>query len=104
MDIIDGAVARYSNQVSKKGAYLDTIVDRYVEFLIILGLLLAHLPHVILPSDVWILIFLFGAMMTTYVKAAAAEKGLSSIVKGGVLERAERLLLIFVGLLLASQC
>jgi phosphatidylglycerophosphate synthase len=101
MDIIDGAVARYSKKVTKKGAYLDTILDRYVEFIIIIGLLLAHLPYLYLPTEIWILIFFFGAMMTTYAKAAAAEKGLGE-VKGGLLERAERLIILFVGLLLAT--
>ena len=42
LDFIDGAVARYMKKTSIKGAYLDTICDRYVEGLIFLGLLLIN--------------------------------------------------------------
>lgn len=40
IDIVDGAVARTTNKVTKFGAYLDTIIDRFIEFFIILGLFL----------------------------------------------------------------
>jgi phosphatidylglycerophosphate synthase len=102
-DLIDGSVARVMGRVTKKGAYLDTIVDRYVEFIIVLGLLFASLPDFYLPIHAWILIYIFGAMMTTYAKAAAKEKELvRDEIKGGLLERAERLIILFVGILLAS--
>ncbi|MBU1120300.1 MAG: CDP-alcohol phosphatidyltransferase family protein [archaeon] len=102
-DLIDGSVARVMGLVTKKGAYLDTIIDRYVEFIIVLGLLFASLPDFFLPVSAWILIYLFGATMTTYSKAAAKEKELTrNEIKGGLLERAERLILLFIGILLAS--
>ena len=103
IDIIDGSVARYSNKVSVKGAYLDTIVDRYVEGIILVGLLFVSLPVFYLPSPVWIFLYLFGSLMTTYSKAAAKEKGLvEKELKGGLLERAERLLILFFGIIIAS--
>ncbi len=40
LDFIDGAVARFTQRETKKGAYLDTICDRYVEGIILLGFLL----------------------------------------------------------------
>jgi archaetidylinositol phosphate synthase len=102
MDIIDGSVARVTGRTSVLGAYLDTIIDRYVEFIVILGILLAGIPAFILPSSVWIAVYLFGAMMTTYSKAAAKEKGVTgSEIRGGILERAERLIILFAGMLLA---
>jgi phosphatidylglycerophosphate synthase len=103
MDLIDGSVARVTGTVSKKGAYLDTVMDRYVEGIIILGLLFAGLPDFYLPVTAWLFIYLFGAMMTTYVKAAAKEKELTEKeLKGGFLERAERLIILFIGMLVAS--
>ena len=102
-DLIDGSVARVTGRVSKLGAYLDTIVDRYVEFLIVLGLMFAQLPPVWIATEVWLLTYLFGGMMTTYAKAAAKEKGLvEKELRGGVMERAERLIVLFIGILLAS--
>ncbi len=103
LDFVDGSVARVTGRVSRLGAYFDTIVDRYVEFIIVLGILLAGIPGFLIPSAAWILLYLFGAMMTTYAKAAAMEKGLTEReIRGGIFERAERLILLFVGLLLAS--
>lgn len=100
-DIIDGSVARSTNRATKKGAYLDTIADRYVEFIVIAGLLLTALPSFLLQTHIWLLLYLFGSMMTTYAKAAAREK-INIEVKGGLLERAERMILLFAGILLAS--
>ena len=106
MDLIDGSVARVTGKVSRFGAYLDTIVDRYVEGLIVLALLFVALPEPgFLPIKAWIFVYFFGGMMTTYVKAAAKEKEIvteGQELKGGILERAERLIVLFVGILLAT--
>ncbi len=97
VDIVDGSVARVTGRVSRKGAYLDTIADRYVEFLVILGLFSVSYPYFILSSRAWLLILLFGSVMTTYSKSAAFEKGLvEKELRGGILERAERLVLLFL--------
>ncbi len=106
LDFVDGSVARVTSRVSRKGAYIDTISDRYAEFLLVLGIFYVSpaLPPVfLLPAGFWILVYLFGALMTTYSKAAAKEKELvAGELKGGLLERGERLALLFIGLLLAS--
>jgi len=95
-DVIDGAVARVTGRVTKRGAYLDTIVDRYIEGIVVFGLLFASLPIG------WIFLYLFGSMMTTYSKAAAKEKGLvDEELRGGIVGRSERLMLLFLGLLSA---
>ncbi|RLJ02890.1 MAG: CDP-alcohol phosphatidyltransferase family protein [Candidatus Aenigmatarchaeota archaeon] len=103
LDLIDGAVARAAGKATKIGAYLDTIVDRYVEFLLLFGLVFLELPPFIFSTKAWILLLLFGSLMTTYSKAAASEKGLiSGELKGGLIERAERSLLLIASLFLAS--
>jgi len=103
VDLIDGAVARHTGRVTKKGAYIDTVADRYAEFLYIFPLAFLALPTVFLPFKAWLLLYFFGAMMTTYAKAAAKEKELGvEEIRGGLLERAERVTIYAMGLLLAS--
>ena len=100
LDVVDGAVARYRNQASKRGAYFDTVSDRYMEGIIVLGILLVPLPSLYLPSYFWAALYLFGSMTVTYVKAAAKEK-LNKEISGGLLERPERMILLFVGIVSA---
>jgi phosphatidylglycerophosphate synthase len=101
MDLVDGAVARHRKKAGSRGAYLDTVIDRYVETIILFSLLFAAIPAFYFPSYIWVFLCMTGSMLTTYAKSAAAEKGLGDI-KGGILERAERLLLLALGLVLAS--
>lgn len=106
LDLVDGSVARVTGKISRFGAYLDTIVDRYVEALVVLALLFVALPSggFFFPMPFWIMLYFFGGMMTTYAKAAAKEKEIileGTELKGGVLERAERLILLFVGIVAA---
>lgn len=102
-DLIDGSVARVTGTVTKKGAYLDTVMDRYVESSVIIALLLVGLPPYILPSGLWLMLYLFGSMMTTYAKAAAREKDLTkNELKGGFIERAERMIILVIGIALAA--
>jgi phosphatidylglycerophosphate synthase len=101
LDFIDGAVARNKNASTKVGAYLDTIFDRYVEGMIFFGLLFLPLPTIGLPAYAWIFLAMFGSIITTYAKAAAKEKELvNQELKGGLLSRGERLILIFIALIL----
>lgn len=101
LDFIDGAVARFLQKATKKGAYLDTISDRYVEGIILLGFLFLPLPVFLLSAKVWIFLALFGSFLTTYSKAAAKEKGLvAEELKKGLLTRAERIILITSAMLL----
>jgi len=101
LDSVDGAVARFRKEASKLGAYYDTISDRYMEGIIALALLLVALPSFYLPSYFWIALYLFGSMTITYAKAAAKEK-LGKEIRGGLLERPERLILLAIGILLAN--
>lgn len=102
LDFIDGAVARYRKEESKKGAYLDTIVDRYVEGIILLSFIFLPFPKILFPSYIWIFFLLFGSLMTSYAKASAKEKELiKEELKGGLLSRGERLILIYLTVFLA---
>jgi archaetidylinositol phosphate synthase len=105
MDAIDGGVARVTGTTSRLGAFLDGIVDRVVEGLLLFGLLISKImPDWMLPAYVWIALLLFaGTGMTSFVRAYADHrKALTDEKKlkkmGGILERAERLILVFAGM------
>ena len=103
LDLFDGAVARATNKTTKFGGFFDTVVDRYVESLIIFSLLFISLPNLFLPIYVWLFILLFGALMTTYIKSAAREKGLvNEDLRGGFFGRSERTVILFIGLIIGN--
>ncbi len=102
LDLVDGSVARYKGLESKEGAYLDTIFDRYVENILLISFLFLPLPRILIPSKTWILLIVFGSLMTTYSKAAAKEKELTDQeLKGGLFSRGERIITILISLILA---
>lgn len=107
LDVVDGAVARATGQTSVAGAFLDGVLDRYVEALLVIGLLFYLGPEAefIIPLSGWIAALIFGAVMTSFVRAYADHRGLvkDQVVlakeMGGLLERAERLILIYAGMI-----
>jgi len=101
LDFVDGAVARYKGLATQIGAYVDTICDRYVEAILLFGMLFLPLPKVLLPAYAWIFLIFSGSIFTTYTKAAAEEKDLvNEELKGGFLSRGERILLFLLALIL----
>ncbi len=107
-DAIDGIVARAKNQVSKKGAFLDGIADRVVEFFVLLILLKLFentgITGFVLPTELQIFsILFFGTCMASFVKAYAEHRQVlnheNAVKLKGLLERAERVGLIFIALL-----
>jgi phosphatidylglycerophosphate synthase len=107
IDMVDGSVARATGQVSLRGAYVDGVVDRYVELFTCLGLLLylGRTEFLSLPSEAWFVLLIFGSIMTSFVRAYADHRGLvkdPGVLKrmGGLLERLERLMLLYIGMLL----
>lgn len=110
-DAIDGGVARVTRKVTKLGGYLDGIIDRIIEGLLLIGLLLFGLPDLVIfgyttPVYLWIALQLFvGSVLVSYARAYASHKGIITDEKvlsrmPGILERTERLLLIGAGMLL----
>ena len=102
LDVIDGAVARATKQVSKIGSFLDTVVDRVVEILFFLGLVFLPLPDFYSPISFWIVLLTGGSLLLSYTRAAArdilSEKELKEL--GGLMERFERMSLLFIGIFL----
>ena len=102
LDFVDGAVARFRREATKKGAYLDTILDRYTEAIIIFALIFVSIPTLFLDSKIWLFLYLFGSMMTTYAKAAAAEKKIIYELNAGILQRQDRILILIAALFAAA--
>ncbi|MCX7779001.1 MAG: CDP-alcohol phosphatidyltransferase family protein [Patescibacteria group bacterium] len=101
LDWLDGKIARATKRVTRLGAYLDTIIDRYVEGLVLLGFLFLSLPKFILPATIWVFLALFGSLLTTYSKSARKEKGLSAQKsKFSLAGRGERIILIALSMFL----
>ena len=107
IDIVDGTVARITNQATDRGAFIDGVVDRYVELLLYLGLLLyvGRGEFLNLPNEAWFMVLMFGALMTSFVRAYADHRGIVTDPDelkrmGGLLERLERLMLLYAGMFL----
>jgi len=106
IDAIDGGVARVTGAVTRLGAFLDGVMDRVVEALLLFGLMFSGMvADWLLPANAWIALLLFaGTAMTSYVRAYAHHRGAVTDEEklrrmGGVLERPERLMLIFAGMI-----
>jgi len=107
IDIVDGTVARATNQATDRGAFIDGVVDRYVELMLYIGLLLymGRGEFLNLPNEAWFMVLMFGALMTSFVRAYADHRGIvtdpDDLKKmGGLLERLERLMLLYAGMFL----
>jgi len=93
LDVLDGSVARKNGLDSKSGAFLDSNLDRLSDAMIILGLIYGGLIDYLLGF-----IILFLSIMISYVRSKAENEGV--IMKGiGIMERAERILFLWVALI-----
>jgi len=103
-DLIDGAVARVIGRETAFGGVLDSVVDRYVDFLIFAGIIYAfingELAEVgILAGWAWGILAIVGSFMVSYTRARAEAAG-SGKLDVGVAERGERIIILAVGALI----
>jgi CDP-diacylglycerol---glycerol-3-phosphate 3-phosphatidyltransferase len=96
-DLFDGALAKASNTSSQRGAFFDSVVDRVTDALLFGGVAYyfaseesAHLT--LLPFAIMAL-----SSVISYQRAKAESLGLDA--KGGIMERAERIIALCLGLL-----
>lgn len=97
-DMLDGPLARVTKKSSKFGAFLDSTADRYSDFFLMGGLCLYYARN---NAAGWVVItlgILAGSFVTSYTKARI--EGLGGECHVGVLERAERVIIIALGALL----
>ncbi len=99
-DMLDGALAKITNQVTDFGGFLDSVVDRYSEAVILFGMLLYYYQE---PNNkglveiVLLYTILVGSMMISYARSRAGMLGIANEV--GLLARPERIILLGIGLL-----
>lgn len=93
-DMLDGQVARLGNMKSTFGAMYDSVLDRYSELILFLGICYYLISHHYFFSSLFAFIAMIGSMMVSYTRARA--EGLGIECKGGVMQRPERVVLIGV--------
>ena len=96
LDTLDGALARELNQVRRQGAFLDSVLDRYGECFIVVGIWAYFLRKGGATPLITLTLFLvlFGSFMVSYTKARA--EGLSASCPGGFFQRGERIIILGV--------
>jgi CDP-diacylglycerol--glycerol-3-phosphate 3-phosphatidyltransferase len=96
-DLLDGPVARLQNRVSIFGGFLDSILDRYADLILFLGLLVYYTRVNRFLYAVLVATAMAGAVMVSYAKARAESLVPKSEV--GFWDRPERLTLMILGAL-----
>jgi CDP-diacylglycerol---glycerol-3-phosphate 3-phosphatidyltransferase len=90
-DMLDGQVARIGNMSSKFGALFDSVIDRYSELVMFLGICYYLVAHHYFFSSLFAFIALIGSMMVSYTRARSEGLGIQN--KGGLMQRPERVVL-----------
>lgn len=93
-DMLDGQVARLGNMSSRFGALYDSVLDRYSEMVLFLGICYYLVGHHYFLSSLFAFIALIGSMMVSYTRARA--EGLGIECKDGLMQRPERVITIAV--------
>ncbi len=99
-DALDGAVAKASGTSSVRGAFLDSVSDRVTDILLFCGIawyLASNEPGRIMMLPVAVM---GAAMLISYQRAKAESLGFDA--KGGIMERAERFIVLALGLLISN--
>lgn len=97
-DMLDGAVARFTKQMSTFGAFLDSTLDRYSESVTFLALAYFFSHSTSTRTELVLIMFiLVGSLMVSYTKARA--EALQVECKAGWLQRPERIIILVVGLI-----
>jgi len=96
-DMVDGRVARETNQVTVFGGFFDSVIDRYSDLVLLMGLLVYYASinrffYVVLTAVV-----MTGSVMVSYTRARA--ECVIPKCKAGFMERPERIVLFILGAL-----
>jgi len=97
-DILDGALARYTNRATRFGAILDSTLDRLSEAVVLLGILVLYAREQQVAHILLVGVALLGSLLVSYIRARAEALGLEC--QAGLFTRAERVVVLALGLLL----
>lgn len=96
LDVMDGRIARLRKEANPAGAALDSVLDRYVDSAMLMGLAWYY-------RDTWVLLpvlmALLGTSLVPYVRARG--EGLGINIRGGAMQRLERVLFLGAGVALS---
>jgi len=96
-DMVDGRVARATNQVTQFGGFFDSVIDRYSDVALFFGLLVYYAR-----ANRFLYVVLTALVMTSSVLVSYARARAESLIpscKVGFMERPERIVLIIIGAL-----
>ena len=88
-------MARTYNQVSDFGGFFDSLLDRYSDSIIFLGVILGGLC-----DPLWGIFALIGSFLVSYSRARSESLGIK-MISIGLMERAERLILLLISTFIA---
>ena len=99
-DLLDGALAKASNSASQRGAFFDSVVDRVSDSFLFGGVAWFYASSDTPQFTIVPFAILGASLIISYERAKAESLGLYA--KGGLMERAERIILLCFGLLFDS--
>ena len=99
-DILDGALARRTNRTTQFGAVLDSTLDRLAEAVLLLGILVVYAREQSTAGILVVGLALLASPLVSYIRARAEAVGLEC--QAGLFTRAERVVVLALGLLLSQ--
>jgi len=99
-DMLDGALARMTNKVTRFGGILDSTLDRLSEAALLLGILVVYAREQSMLGIIFVGLTLISSLLVSYIKARAEALGLECEV--GLFTRPERVVVLAIGLLLSQ--
>ena len=99
-DMIDGRLARVGNMANPFGALFDSVIDRYSEMVMFLGIIWYLVSHDYFLSSIFAFVAMIGSVMVSYTRARAEGLGVECSV--GLMQRPERILIIGISAILCG--
>ncbi len=97
-DMLDGQLARKTNNMTKFGALFDSVIDRYSEMVMFFGIAYYLVSYHYFLSGIFAFIAMIGSIMVSYTRARA--EGLGTECSIGIMQRPERVLTIGISAIL----
>jgi CDP-diacylglycerol--glycerol-3-phosphate 3-phosphatidyltransferase len=97
-DMLDGALARYTNRATHFGAVLDSVLDRLSEAAVLLAILVLYIREQSMAYSLLVGAVLVSSLLVSYIRARAEVLGIKCEV--GLFTRFERVVVLALGLLL----
>jgi len=96
-DLLDGAVARTTNMVTRFGGFFDSVLDRYSDLIVMFGISIYFVRRADTLSSMVAFFAAIGVAIVPYARARAEAASITC--RSGILERSERVILLSIGLL-----